>query len=96
MTHRTVHVRITGRVQGVGYRAWTEDAAAELALRGWVRNRRDGSVEAVFSGSEAAVADILERCKTGPRSARVDAVVVSDRSAGDDLPRAFEFRRTTD
>ena len=96
MTNRTVHVRITGRVQGVSYRAWTEDAAAELGLRGWVRNRRDGSVEAVFSGSDAAVADMLARCKSGPSAARVDGVAVSERPAGDDLPKGFDFRPTTE
>jgi acylphosphatase len=96
MTHRTVHVRITGRVQGVGFRAWTEDVAAELGLRGWVRNRKDGSVEAIFSGSETAVADMLARCKSGPPVARVDGVVVAERATADDLPMGFEFRRTTE
>lgn len=96
MTERTVQVRITGRVQGVGYRAWTEDAAAELGLRGWVRNRRDGSVEAIFSGSDAAVADMLERCKSGPPAARVDSVAVTERPAGDNLPQGFDFRPTAD
>ena len=48
---RTVRVRIAGRVQGVGYRYWTERVAGELGLTGWVRNRRDGTVEAVFSGA---------------------------------------------
>lgn len=94
MTERTVHVSITGRVQGVGFRAWTEDAAAALGLRGWVRNRRDGSVEAVFSGSTEAVGEILERCLSGPRTARVDNIVATDRPAGDDLPHRFEFRST--
>lgn len=94
MADRTVHVRITGRVQGVGYRAWTEDAAAELGLRGWVRNRRDGSVEAIFSGGAAAVDEMLARCKSGPRSSRVDGVAVSDRPAGEDLPPTFQFRPT--
>ncbi len=94
MTNRTVHVRITGRVQGVGYRAWTEDAAAELGLRGWVRNRRDRSVEAIFSGTEAAVADMLERARSGPPAARVDDVVVAERPVGEDLPKGFDFRPT--
>ncbi|MDO9383038.1 MAG: acylphosphatase [Hyphomicrobiaceae bacterium] len=96
MTDRTVHVRITGRVQGVSYRAWTEDAAAELGLRGWVRNRRDGSVEAIFSGTDAAVADILARCKSGPPAARVDGVAVTERPPGNDLPAGFDFRPTAD
>ena len=71
---RTVHVMISGRVQGVGFRAWVADNAADLGLDGWVRNRRDGRVEAVFGGSEAAVSEMLRRCRAGPRSARVLAV----------------------
>lgn len=96
MTDRTVHVRITGRVQGVSYRAWTEDAAAELELRGWVRNRRDGSVEAMFSGTPSAVSDMLARCKSGPPAARVDAVIVSEQASASDLPPTFQFRPTID
>jgi len=67
-------VIIRGRVQGVGYRAWTEYTALERGLQGWVRNRRDGSVEAVFSGSEEAVLTIIELCRDGPPGARVLAV----------------------
>lgn len=96
MSERTVQVRITGRVQGVSYRAWTADAAAELGLRGWVRNRRDGSVEAIFSGPDVAVADMLKRCKSGPPAARVDRVAVTERPPGDNLPQGFDFRATTD
>ncbi|MGV1013874.1 MAG: acylphosphatase, partial [Methyloceanibacter sp.] len=68
---RTVTVRIEGRVQGVFYRAWTEDTARTLGLDGWVRNRRDGSVEAVFSGPAAQVEAMLRRCAQGPRDAEV-------------------------
>jgi acylphosphatase len=68
------HVVIRGRVQGVGYRAWTEYTALERGLAGWVRNRRDGSVEAVFSGSAEAVAEMVDACRRGPRGARIDAV----------------------
>lgn len=60
-----VRVVIRGRVQGVGFRAWTEGIAAERELEGWVRNRRDGSVEAVFGGTQAAV-----RAPVPPGSAR--------------------------
>ena len=60
---RTVRVRIEGGVQGVGYRYWTERVAGELGLTGWVRNRRDGSVEALFAGPADDVAQMLERCK---------------------------------
>ena len=73
---RTVRVRVEGRVQGVGYRYWTERTAAGLGLSGWVRNRRDGSVEAVLSGTPEAVARMLERCREGPPSARVTAVTI--------------------
>lgn len=70
----TRHVRIHGRVQGVGYRAWTEYAALERGLEGWVRNRRDGTVEAVFTGPAATVAAMVEACRSGPDSARVGAI----------------------
>jgi acylphosphatase len=70
----TVRLRISGRVQGVAYRAWLERQAALLGLSGWVRNRRDGSVEAVISGPEAAVRELIERCRRGPPLARVAAV----------------------
>ena len=75
---RTVTVRIEGRVQGVFYRAWTEDTAHMLGLDGWVRNRRDGSVEAVFSGPPAQVDAMLRRCAEGPRDAEVFKVIVTD------------------
>ena len=68
------HLVIRGRVQGVGYRAFVEDQALRLDLEGWVRNRRDGAVEAVFIGAEAAVAAAIEACRRGPPGARVDAV----------------------
>lgn len=77
------HVSIRGRVQGVGYRAWTADEARRRGLEGWVRNRRDGSVEAVLSGAEDVVADMLAACRRGPSSARVDAVDASP--AGEDM-----------
>jgi acylphosphatase len=74
------HVSIRGRVQGVSYRAWTADEARRRGLEGWVRNRRDGSVEAVFAGAENIVADMLAACRLGPSSARVDAVDASPAS----------------
>jgi acylphosphatase len=70
----TVRVIISGRVQGVGYRAWTEKTARKLGLNGWVRNRQDGTVEAVFCGGDARVAEIAEACKTGPMLARVTRI----------------------
>jgi acylphosphatase len=71
-------VVVRGRVQGVGYRAWTEGEALRHDLDGWVRNRRDGTVEAVFSGPEEAVATMIAACREGPRGARVDAVDVGE------------------
>ena len=75
---RTVTVKIEGRVQGVYFRAWTYETAQSLGLDGWVRNASDGSVEAVFSGPVAQVEEMLERCKDGPRDAKVTAVTVTD------------------
>jgi acylphosphatase len=89
---RTVHVRIVGYVQGVGYRAWTEWAAEELGLDGWVRNRRDGTVEAVFSGVAEAVAEMLRRCERGPSAARVTRVDIVSEEAG--TFQGFEVRPT--
>ena len=68
------HVVIHGRVQGVGYRAWTELTALERGLEGWVRNRRDGSVEAVFNGPDEEVAAMIAECRSGPPGARIDAI----------------------
>jgi acylphosphatase len=68
------HVTIRGRVQGVGYRAWVEHRAVAHDLEGWVRNRRDGSVEALFAGPEAVVTTMIAACRRGPSSARVDAL----------------------
>jgi acylphosphatase len=68
------HVIVRGRVQGVGYRAWTEYAARKLGLGGWVRNRRDGTVEAVFTGPAHLVGRMVEQCRRGPPASWVDAV----------------------
>jgi acylphosphatase len=81
-------VTITGRVQGVGYRAWVEHRARAHGVEGWVRNRRDGGVEALFAGPEDVVADMIALCRRGPSSARVDAV--QDESAHAD---ALNLRR---
>jgi acylphosphatase len=68
------HVVIHGRVQGVGYRAFVEDEAVRLGLQGWVRNRRAGSVEALFAGTDEAVDAMIEICRKGPQGARVDGI----------------------
>jgi acylphosphatase len=67
-------VTIRGRVQGVGYRAWVEQQAMARDLEGWVRNRRDGSVEALFAGPVDVVSDLIALCWRGPSSARVEVV----------------------
>jgi acylphosphatase len=77
------HISVRGRVQGVGFRAFVEHEALKRALRGWVRNRRDGTVEAVFSGEAAAVAAAVEACRRGPMSGRVDALDQRDGDAED-------------
>src|SRR5690348_1868852 len=68
------HVSIGGRVQGVGFRAFVEHHALQRGLEGWTRNRRDGSVEAVFAGDTEAVEGIINACRVGPLSARVDVL----------------------
>ena len=77
----SIRVVIRGRVQGVGYRAWTEGEALRRNLEGWVRNRRDGTVEAVFSGPDKEVEAMLAACRHGPRGALVEAVDVEEASA---------------
>ena len=74
-------VVIRGRVQGVGYRAWTEDTALLNGIDGWARNRADGSVEAVFAGSAEAVAQMIAACRQGPPSARVERIDEHDSTA---------------
>ena len=73
---RTVTIKIEGRVQGVYYRAWTNETARMLKLDGTVRNMGDGGVEAVFSGPADVVEDMLRRCKDGPKDARVTKVTI--------------------
>ncbi len=74
MSRAILQVTIRGRVQGVGYRAWVEYQAVSCGLEGWVRNRRDGSVEALFAGPPTQVAEMIALCRHGPPSARVDNV----------------------
>lgn len=88
----TVRLQITGNVQGVGYRLWATRQAARLGLRGWVRNRLDGTVEALVTGDPAAVAVMIEACRTGPRGARVTNVAATRDE--DDGSVGFDARPT--
>jgi acylphosphatase len=87
---KSVRVHIRGRVQGVWYRAWTAQEATKRGVRGWVRNRRDGSVEALFMGDAGAVDDLIEACRDGPELARVESIEVTA-DAGETLD-GFEQR----
>ena len=79
---------VTGRVQGVGYRDWAIDMGRRLGLAGWVRNRSDGSVEALIVGEESAVGEMIAACRRGPTMARVDAVDIEPVDL-DILPEGF-------
>lgn len=75
---KTVQVRVTGRVQGVSFRAWTQGEARRLGIRGWVRNERDGSVLALLCGDAETVDTMIARLREGPPAARVSGVRVED------------------
>jgi acylphosphatase len=85
---KTVRLRITGSVQGVGYRIWAMRTAMGLGLRGWVRNRSDGSVELLATGAPDDLAALAEVCRQGPRTAEVASVTVAD--AADDGSLGFD------
>ena len=70
----TIRVIVRGRVQGVWYRGWTVDEAMRRGLDGWVRNRADGAVEALFSGPGEAVEAMIAACRRGPPAARVERI----------------------
>ena len=90
---RTVRLTIVGRVQGVGYRDWVVRMGRRFGLGGWVRNRADGSVEALVAGEDAAVAGMIDACRKGPPLAEVTRI---DEAPGDpaDAPREFTRRPT--
>ncbi len=77
------HIIVRGKVQGVGYRAWIAGEAEARGLGGWARNRRDGTVEAVLSGPDDAVAALIAKCQHGPGMARVSGV--DNEAATDDM-----------
>ena len=78
MVEETIHVLISGRVQGVWYRGWTKQHASENKLSGWVRNRSDGSVEAIFQGRPENLHAMLELCRIGPPAAEVRDIDVKN------------------
>ena len=92
MTERSVHVVVSGRVQGVWYRGNTREQAQSLGLRGWVRNLRDGRVEALLCGAEDRVASMLDWMRQGPAAARVDDLQVTDCDAPGEVD--FVIRET--
>ena len=91
-SRKAVHAVIRGRVQGVGYRAWLAREAEARGLDGWVRNRRDGTVEAVLAGPGDIVDEILGRLRRGPAVARVESV---ETAPADDPGTGFDVRPTS-
>jgi acylphosphatase len=92
-----VRIVVHGRVQGVWYRGWTVDQARAYGLTGWVRNRREGTVEALLIGSETAVRAMIEDCWSGPVAARVTGIeehVLSTDELADEARGAFDQRPT--
>ena len=92
MERRTVRLSIRGRVQGVGYRWWAVREARRLGLDGWVRKRRNGSVELVAAGPAATVDRLIEACRRGPPAADVSSVDVAD--VEDEVAAGFHERPT--
>ena len=88
----TKHLRIFGRVQGVYYRAWTVQTATDLGLTGWVRNRKDESVEAIATGPKDTVERLIAACYKGPERANVETIQITD--GVDENLSTFEFRET--
>ena len=85
-------LRVHGGVQGVFYRAWSVETARALDLRGWVRNRLDGSVEMMIQGEEEALLRMIERCRQGPPAARVERIDIE--ASDEEAPGGFEKRPT--
>lgn len=91
--YRSVLVRVSGRVQGVGFRDWTQRRAADLGLSGWVRNLSGGEVEALFSGPADTVDKMLTAVRRGPQLARVDDVKITEGAEPASGPFAVRYVR---
>jgi acylphosphatase len=91
--NRSILVRISGRVQGVGFRDWTQRTAAGLGLSGWVRNLASGEVEALFSGPAETVDAMVGACRRGPRLARVDDVKIAETTEAPSGPFSVRYDR---
>jgi acylphosphatase len=89
----TRHLTVRGSVQGVGFRRYMVFKAQQLGIGGWVRNRNDGSVEAMVQGTEDAVAAIIECAQKGPGASQVSAVTVSDVGSSENFGGRFDPRR---
>lgn len=85
-------VRIKGRVQGVNFRYFTQRTACQHGITGWVRNLPDGDVEALFEGTQSAVQEVIDWCRTGPAAARVDELLIDWEDFRDEFD-SFEVHR---
>lgn len=92
MAEVTRRLRIHGHVQGVFYRAWSGETARELGLRGWVRNRADGTVEMLVHGAKDSLDRFIRRCHDGPPAAQVERIDVEQ--TDEEAPAGFEKRPT--
>jgi len=90
---RVVHLRLEGRVQGVNFRGWAREQAELLGLSGWIKNRRDGAVEALFAGDADNVGRMLELSWSGPRDAHVENIQIIQE--GGAAPEGFSIKPTT-
>lgn len=93
MSDRVIRLRVTGRVQGVGFRWFVRSTARRLNVAGWVRNLPDGSVELAAAGSERAISDLTTAVRRGPDGAIVEEIADLPAPEGGSLPRPFEIER---
>ena len=95
MGRKILRLRIIGRVQGVGFRAFVADEAQTRGLAGWVRNRADGSVDALIAGDSETVDEMVAACRRGPYGARVEDLAIEDADESDLTKHSgFEILRT--